>query len=167
MWRRNSSKVRTDIGVPKVSSPWSQRAGVELTGVSQKSKRQVDLVDVAFESRLKDTKGKLGVREMTEQLWCDLSLTVLRRPWTAARLRPFRARGHLYSFAADRCVSGADCMRLLGWPVAYTSGAPASDLLTLSAENMSLPLVTLLQLGMWCNPFGSWHEAGSEDATSA
>lgn len=156
IWRRNSHRVRTEIGVPRESSPWSDRPSVHLRGVTPCA-RQFDLVNLAFEARSRDAKGAACFDDIVDNLWVDLSQTVLRRPW-ASHVRSFRCRGHLYSFKADRCLDGADSMRLLGWPASFVRGVNAGDLLYLAEDAGSLPLSTLVHLVMWCNPWGPWRD---------
>ena len=156
IWRRNSSRIRAELRLPREGCPWSGRPNVSLRGVCA-SARQVDLANIAFEARVRDGKGRFSMDSLMENSWVDLSLTVLRRPW-AGRLRPFNCRSHLYAFGADRCIDGRDSMRLLGWPQSMLCGADAGDLLYLAADSGSLPLASLVSMGMWCNPWGSWHE---------
>ena len=50
-WERHSSTTRTLLGLPKKSSHWTSRSSVHLHGISPNSRRQMDLLNAAFEVR--------------------------------------------------------------------------------------------------------------------
>lgn len=151
-WKKNSSRMRADLGAPKDSRPWT--GTVSPRQVPRAASRQRDLIDIAWEWRLKKADGSR--QHLTEDFWCDVSMTVARSPW-AQGLLPFRSRGHLYSFEANRCLSGRDCLLLVGWPPAFLEGARQGDLLTLAQESSIVPTMTLIIALLWANPFGEWN----------
>ena len=155
VWQKNSSQVRAALGLPRYSTPWTGRRDVKLHGVMPNCSRQKDLIDVAWEARCKELRGQ-GSATLANNLLVDVSQTILRKPWSA-KLRPFRVRGQLCSFQADRCLDGTDAMRLLGWPASRLDGIPSGDILHLAAVSGCLPLATIVMLGMTANPWGSWH----------
>jgi len=158
VWRRNSSNVRTSLGAPKSSSPWTGRPAASLAGVTRGSDRQLDLLDVAWEARVASSKGRASWSAMTKDYWVDLSMTICRKPWSSS-IRAFRPRSHLYSYEAGRCIDGKDELRILGWPFGHCCGGSDADLLNVAAEGGSLHLSTVLMLGMSSNPFGTWNSA--------
>ena len=83
-------------------------------------------------------------------------MTVARKPWGIGLL-PFRAQSQMYSFEANRCLTGRDAMLLLGWPRHFLRGSAAADLLVLSQDGTDVPLTTLVVAAIWCNPYGSWN----------
>jgi hypothetical protein len=148
--------VRTSLGLPRNSMPWTQ-LGAKLRGVA--GLRKIDLVNVAWAARVNETRGQgKSTTDIKADFWVDVSKSVLRRPWSA-KLRSFKDRCQLYSFEYDRCLSGSDQMRAHGWPLAMLVGAPQCDLVMVSADGSSLPLATLVQTVMWANPFGPWRMA--------
>ena len=155
LWQRNSSAVRNSLGLPRRSEPWSSVSAMSLKGVT-KCPRQYDLVNTAWEARLKEGGGRYSAEELSQGFWVDVSQTVLRKPW-GSRLRPFRGRGHLFAFQAGRCIDGNDLMRLLGWPPVFLEAVPAGDMLNLAAESSCVPFTTLLCVCLWCNPRCDWH----------
>ena len=155
-WMKNSAKVRTYLGVPKVSSPWTSKDSVALKGVTAKCERQLDLINTAWESRLRDGRGLLGTAALARSFVVDVSQSVSRKPWTTD-MKQFRPLGHVYSFEADRCLTGLDCFKLLGWPSAFLTCASSPDLLHVVEGALELPSVLLVQAAMWSNPWGTWH----------
>ena len=154
-WRKNSSKVRCELGVPRESSPWTSLRDVRLLGVTL-CDRQLDLADVAWESRCKEGHGRNCHAQLRAGFWVDLSQSVVRRPW-ASVLRGFRGRGHCYSYEADRCLDGLDVLKVHGWPKHLLAGTSAGDLLNLGADTTSVPLSTLLMALLWSSPWGEWN----------
>ena len=136
------------------SMPWSARKEGTVHGLSE-SLRQLDLLNVAWEARVRAGKGKTTV-ELAADFWCDVSQSSSRRPWFAA-LKGVRGRGHLYSFEAGRCIDGVESMQVLGWPRSVLLGTPQGDVLHLAEHAAFLPIVTLVEAAMWANPFGDWH----------
>ena len=120
--------------------------------------RQLDLLNVAFEARLREATRLRVPHDQLLEFWCDLSQSVARKPW-GAKLRPFRPRAQIFSYAAGRCVDGMDLMRMLGWPRSMLAGISAGDLLHLASDGSFLPMVTLIQCLLWSNPHGTWHGA--------
>jgi len=120
--------------------------------------RQHDLLDVAWEVRLRRGRGRESEAAMARDFWVDLSQAMTKKPWGNGLL-PFRSRSQLYSFEANRCIDGRSAMLLLGWPSHFTRGLPASDLLSLAAEGTDVPLTTLIVAAIWANPYGSWNSA--------
>jgi hypothetical protein len=154
-WQRNSSQVRTSLGLPRVSSPWTGRPGARLLGVTPWCLRQVDLIDTAWEMRCKEMRGAAWP-VLAKDYWVDVSQTILRKPWSS-KLRAFRPGGHPYSFEADRCLDGTDAMRLLGWPPGRLDATPSGDTLRLAVDSGCLPLTTCIMAAITSNPWGSWH----------
>jgi len=155
IWRRHSSRTRTDLGAPRRSFEWTSKPHLRLVGVPE-SERQRDLLDVAWISRLKEATPSETEVDLRKGFWCDLSQSVLRKPWSS-RLRNFKSRGHLYSYEKDRCLSGSDQLRVLGWPKRFFDGVSQCEQLNLSEYATSMPLTCMLELCLWANPYGSWH----------
>ena len=97
LWQLHSSRVRAELRLPRASATWTSREGVKLRGVTPACSRQKDLLNVAWESRVKESGGRYSPADLAKNFWVDISQAVTRRPWSA-KLRPFRGRGHLYSF---------------------------------------------------------------------
>ena len=153
VWQRNSSLVRSGMGFARDSSPWSGMPNKQLLGVTRCA-RQYDLVNCAWEARLKDIGRQRGGD--AQNFYVDVSQTILRKPW-GPRLKPFRSRGHLFSFYADRCLDGAECLKILGWPQVFLQGSPPGDLLTLAADSGCLPASVLILALAHANPWADYH----------
>ena len=57
--------------------------------------RQLDLLNVAFEARLREATRLRVPHDQFLEFWCDLSQSVARKPW-GAKLRPFRPRAQFF-----------------------------------------------------------------------
>jgi hypothetical protein len=130
---------------------------VKLLGVADRTGRKADILDVAWASRLMECGASLSEDELRVNYWADLSQSIARRPWSA-RMRKFGIRPHLYSFEKDRSLGGADCMKVHGWPASFLVGSPQDDLLQMAESGTSVPLATAIELVLWCNPWGKWHQ---------
>jgi len=153
VWQRHSSQARDACGLPRDSSPWSDR-GVKLTGVGT-SERKVDLVNVGFGARMHECGRAKTCQDIITNFWVDLGVSISRRPWSQ-KLRAIHKNSQLYSYQYDRCLTGCDCMQIHGWPVSLLREVPPADLLAMAADGTSLPLVTLLQFVVWANPYAPW-----------
>ena len=155
-WKSHSSRIRADLSAPRESAEWtSKKKPKRLVGVTA-CPRQFDLLDVAFEARLREANRLRLPRRDILDFWVDLSQSVARRPW-GNKSRPFKSRAQIYSYEAGRCIDGIDSMRLLGWPRAYLKGLTAGDLLALAGDGSSLSVAALVECVMVSNPFGDWH----------
>ena len=159
-WQKNSSQVRTLLGAPKVSAPWTSRPEVVLLGVDTSCDRQLDLLDVSWEARLLEGSGRIAAAELKRNFFVDLSLSVSRRPWSH-HLKAFRGKGHVYSFEADRCLDGLDILKMFGWPATSLRSSPPADLMNLAECAMSVQTTTLILLVYWCNPMAPWNAASA------
>ena len=130
---------------------------MRLTGVTTESRRQVDLINVAFEARKRDFPVGTADEEVTRNLYVDLATTVRRKPWSA-KFRTLRSRSHVYSYTFDRCLNGSDQLLLLCWPHRAMDGMSEVARAEMAESGIILPLVVLIELMMWRNPFGEWNE---------
>ena len=105
---------------------------------------------------MRQSAGRESLRTLRTDFWVDLSLSILRKPWSQGA-KPFRANGHVYSYQADRCISGEDALQILGMPLIFLDGITAGDALRLAEVSSCLPIVTLMQTVMWCCPWGPWN----------
>ena len=129
---------------------------MRLRGVTD-SQRQRDLIDIAFEARRKEFPLQASYRDIVHDFYVDLQQSVKRKPWSA-RFRTLRSRSHVYSFTHDRCITGSDQLRLLGWPTQYTQGMEQVACAELAEPGIPLPAVVIIETVMWANPFAPWNE---------
>ena len=160
-WEKHSSRIRAELHVEKDSAPWTSKADIRLSGVSN-SARQRDLLNVAWEARVAWGKGCKRTDDLKRDFWLDLSQTVTMKPWTD-QLKGFRGRGHMYSFEMDRCLDPVDEMRMLGWPKSSVISTPPGDVLYMAADSTSLPMTTLVPAAIWTSVHGLWNEGFTRD----
>jgi hypothetical protein len=154
MWCTHSTAMRTKIGLPKDSKPWTERARLSRVPSNERVR---DVIDVAFYSKVASSPVGTPSSVVTRKLLCDVSQAVQRSPWTSTGGMTLRTNTVLYSFEHDVCLSAASNLRTLGW--SYDHCLPAfkgSDLRTLAGEAYSLPLCSLTHAGVFCNPYALW-----------
>ena len=154
-WLQHSSRVRTALGIPRDAMPWSD-LGKKLHGVGDCSRKH-DLINVAWAARVREVQGGAPLTRLVSIVWCDLSQSVVRKPW-GLKLRSFKGRAQIYSYEFDRVLSGVDCMKVHGWPQSMLSHVRQSDFLTAVSEGTSLPMVFVVKIVLWSNPWGSRHQ---------
>ena len=154
-WKQHSSRIRTELHLPRSGQPWTSKRGVQLLGVGL-AQRKLDIIDCAWAARLAESGSGRSDADLARNYWADLAQSVCRRPWST-RLRSFHNRCHIYSYEVDRCLTGTDCMLALGWPKSLIEGSRQADLLALAEGGTSVPLVVALELILWANPWGHWH----------
>ena len=155
-WRTHSSTIRAASGIPKNAKPWTTRPAVALRGLPD-SERVHDLLDTAFAMQQRINPAGSTTEELVRGLMVDVSVAVQRKPWSTSP-PTVTTRSMLYSFEKDTTLSGHAHMRLMGWP---SDRSPAerfsdSDLRALAGESYSVPLSTLLNFTLFCNPWGTW-----------
>ena len=162
-WKRHSSTTRTHLGLPKNSSHWTSRDGVHLHGISPNSKRQIDLINAAFEVRRNSLPPATPVETIIADLYVNVSQSISTKPW-ARQVGTLTTSSQWYHFGNDVCLSGMDHMVIQGWPRRFLYGTDQAHLHTLAGEATSMPVICMLELLMWANPWGSWHERPLSDS---
>ena len=163
VWRRNSSSMRQKLGLPRATNEWSARksAGLaSLRGVCD-SERQRDLLDVAWASRRQSFSAATPLATLKVGFWVDVSGSVARKPWGDS-MPGMSSTSQIYSFECDRCLSGTDMIKAFAWPAGYLAGASQAELMAVASGASPLPMVCILQLLHWAQPFAPWN-CGSVD----
>ena len=78
-WKEHSAALRSSLMVPASAKPWTRQSGVELNGVVKQT-RCLDVLDCAFLAHRHANPGK-STKELTENLYCDFTQSVARKPW--------------------------------------------------------------------------------------
>jgi len=154
-WRAHSSQVRTTYGLSKKTAPWSARASTRLRGVPELP-RVRDLVDVLFGIRQKKLGPLATTREVTHELFADLSVSVARVPMKIGSPHTFRKNSFCYSYEHDCVLSGSAQLQCMGWPRSEIASLPDSELRALSGEVYSLPIASMFHFALFCNPYAPW-----------
>jgi hypothetical protein len=159
-WRTHSSTIRAASCIPKNSKPWTTREGVALRGLPD-SERVRDLLDTAFAIQQRINPASSSTEELLRGLMVDVSVAVQRKPWSTSP-PTVTTRSMLYSFEKDVVLSGHAHMRLMGWPADRCPAERFSDtdLRALAGESYSVPLSTMLNFTLFCNPWGPWWKPG-------
>ena len=110
-WQARSNVMRTQVKCPQGSRPWTSRA--RLRGLPPRA-RVVDLVDVAYASRLASKPPGTRVADLTKNFFVDVSQGVERKPWRDG-LMTIRKNTVAYSYERDCTLSGTANLLLLGW----------------------------------------------------
>ena len=152
-WRARSAELRTALGLPGASTPWTRRSAGGLG--FQLPPRQADILDVAFSAR-RDARPGAPLREITKDFWADLSQAVERRPW--GPLRTICRNTLWYSFEHNCILSGHAHMLMMGMPrgTAPTALFKDVDLRNMAGEMFSIPIVTMLSFAFYCWPEAEW-----------
>ena len=156
-WVAQSSKVRAEHGIPKHDKPWSQRRGIQMSGVPARP-RVVDLLDVGFALRQRALGHYATSAELRRSYYCDISGSVERKPF-AVHPFVFRRNSFLYSYETDSVLSGAAQLEVMGWPRRLLPSASVisdSEYRDLSGECYSVPIAAVLNMCFYCNPWGPW-----------
>ena len=153
--KAGSARVRAKNNIGRNTIAWSGRPEVKLTGVPVLP-RWIDLVDVCWSLRaLQDPERKMTTEALRKDLWVDLSQGVARKP---LKIKPhlFRTTTYNYSYEMDKVLTRKEHMILMGWPGHALEGFPDSKLRKLVGECYSLPIATVLDHILYCNPWGEW-----------
>ena len=158
-WRQHDNTFRAKHDIPKDSTVWTEKA--RLFGVSS-SKRMRSLIDACFchQQNLAERRGEmLSRRQMATDLFCNISQSIHRQPWSRGQLPTLFTRSLVYSYEVDAVLSAGAHLRCLGWP--GSDDMPAHklsqwQLMSLAGESYSLILATIIHGAFFCNPWGTW-----------
>ncbi len=108
-WQANSVGIRTMLGMPPDSSPWTSKA--RLIGVPSWP-RQIDCIDVAYWAWLKTVATE---HVPTEPDFCvDVSQGVERKPWGPTP-HMLGQGSQTYVFSLDRVLDGEDVFEQISY----------------------------------------------------
>ena len=168
-WRTYSAQERSKLGMSSQAKPWSGLPGVTCTGVGQ-CERMLDDVDVCFHVARQEAGPHVSVAEVKEDLFCNASQGVQRRPVT--REPPLLCqKTWLYSYKADCVLSGRDHLALQGFPNTPNLAPPhvVSDreARALAGEAFYLPNMTTIAYAYYLNPKGPWWTTGTTASSAS
>lgn len=151
-WRQESAKVRSALGMPADSTPWTGRE-VRLLGVPR-LQRTRDLIDVAWGARLQAMAGTN--EQLASGYYTNLSQNVARRPWGSCPA--LCTTTQIYSFSDDMTLSGMDHLLLMGFPRSCAPLRAFSDhqLRSLSGEGFALACLMTVIYPFYLNPYAPW-----------
>jgi hypothetical protein len=158
VWRKKSAAMREQFAMTQDCKPWTQMAGVQLTGVGQ-CQRAHDLIDICWEARRNQIGHAQGVEAAKHSLWADISQAVQRLPFR--QFVPCLCQTTVpYSYSRDTVLSGHDALALMGVPDAHHA-APAhefsqAELRGLAGEAFFLPTAMSVVLPYYLNPHAPW-----------
>ena len=136
-WLGDSKRMLEGEGVRVAEgSSWTER-GKSLLGVAR-TPRVENLINTA--AALAEARG-----ENLQDLFCDTSQSVMRKPWSNTVLRALNTSTEYYSFGLDRIILGRELFPLMGFPkMAFMATLGESVCKDLAGEAMSPPIMALL-----------------------
>lgn len=152
-WRKQSGRVRADLGISSGFADWTSRTDIALLGVPR-TERILDLLNIAWGARLQAMPKSSSTVDLRRGYWCNLSQEVQRRPWGSAKT--LTSRGLWYSFEKDVTLDGADVMRLQGAPFGRTANLSSAALKDLAGESFFIPSVASFIVAIYYQPYACW-----------
>jgi hypothetical protein len=157
-WHHHSNKKREFLQIASDAKPWTGQQGTKLLGLPACARIR-DVVDVVWAHR----RSQLGVNTpphiAKKDLWVNPTQAVQRMPMSL-NVPLLCQRTLPYSYEHDMCLSGADALRLQGFP-SHPSIAPSHvlndrELRSLAGEAFFLPDLACIVASYWLNPYGPW-----------
>ncbi len=159
-WRKHSGDMRRSVGVSSEFAGWSQRPDKRLIGLPRLP-RLVDVLDVAWGSRLMQAAPSETASSLAKDFWCNVSQAVQRTPWlfNGGCLTP---QAVWYAFERDVVLDGRDFFAIQGLPKnVKTAGLSDSNLRDLGGDSYSCPVIATGVLALYFQPFAQWWPKGA------
>ena len=152
------------------SKPWTNaRPRRHLRGIAGglqcKSKRTLDLLDVAFGAYLFDCEED-GVEPDARPKWfCEVGTSAEREPWGSG-LATVSTKARMYYYLQDQLLAAAQLAFVHGFPKEATYDNIEEHLARrLLGNSVYLPHMTIAVIAAWVNEAAPWH--GPEYRVSA
>lgn len=160
-WRAHSARVRGRLNIAADYEQWTGEEHLtdSISVNIPKPERMRDLLDIAWAVRQQKCPGQ-SEHEMRKDWFCNLSQSVHRSPWGAART--LCTSSLPYSFELGRALLGEDLMMLQGFHKAVrgkcaTFGHAAFQ--NLAGESFSLPCSSLVIYAFCLNSRAPWWQS--------
>ena len=155
-WRAESAKARSALRMPDAYRPWTSLPRSH----SPVCERVRDVIDVAF-TKARSASPSASIDELVAGLVVNVSSTATRaKACSIDQLPPFKADTLLYNYGTGDLHSPAMCMQIFGWPRDQIVGS-ARTVQELGEHAKSVPVCTLLAVGLLLNPHAPWWSTGT------
>lgn len=142
-WKEKSAAWCRNAGLTLGSKAWSSKSGKHLAGCP--SARARDCINVGYAFHTKRATSTREAEAMAEDLLCDVSQNVDRKPW-ACKFGTFTTSCEYYSYGLDRMIFEEEKFALLGFDVRKLNlhGISAGSLRDVAGEAMAVPCVAMV-----------------------
>jgi hypothetical protein len=159
-WAKEVNIFMESNGLPRDCALWSGQVPKPLGLPS--GKREIQMVDVAWAMRLKDTNWK-HMEDARKQYYVDTHDSLHLQSW--GRLKTMKQNSTVYSFEEAYTLTGRDHMRVQGWPSSYkAAGVLDKDFRSMAGEGFSLPCCMIAHMAYYLQPYACWWD---EDTIAA
>ena len=155
-WRAHAARARDRLGVSAGWCDWTQSSTFNKGNFTE---RELDCIDTAWAARLASLSFGAPPSVAKKDWWVNPTQGVQRSPWSDSV--PTLCRDTvLYNYEHNVVLSGADHLRLQGFPPGQVSpcgSATADDAdRDVAGEAFTLPCVTSVVYGFYLNPDAPW-----------
>ena len=126
-----------------------------MQGIPSDSDRQKDPLECGILIRKRAYLGRRSIEELRKGLWCDVSQSHVRKPWSEGELGVVCTSSVLYSYELDSIISGSAHMMLMGHQ-RFSGQFLESQSRDLAGEAYSAPWATAAAFALLANPHASW-----------
>ena len=159
MWRKESEAFRRQLGLPGDFKPWTGREQFQGIGLS-KTERVLEMIDSAAiqmcmqRSVMPLRATPIQVKRAVSGGFVDVSQSLTRNAWAAAgeSLPVFTGSTALYSFSADRLITGREMLNMHGYSshqVSVPCGITDANMKKFAANGMALPCLATVIWALW------------------
>ena len=150
-WHLDTLTVRDELGITPGYTPFAKRFPAGSLKGLPRTRRVLDLLNMAEAWRLKERLSKTN-------FYVNVTQSVKRRPW--GRMKTFTGHVGLFDFQREQTVSVLEMFAIMGYPAIElaqkVSHVKLKAFQELVGNSMSLPCVGTVLMAFFLNSHGVW-----------
>eukprot|EP00971_Amphidinium_carterae_P305104 6062668-Amphidinium_carterae.3 len=153
-WRKIHATVRTDEGLSDQVS-WTQQNAHKIRGLVGKKERVLDLLDIGYLIAKKNMPDANDA-DVAKDLYCDISQSAERRPFSQGELRTLTTSSELFSYGQARLLLPCEHLLALGFGKVDLRNISGSAQKSLAGGAFALPTMAMALSSVVTSLPGYW-----------
>eukprot|EP00971_Amphidinium_carterae_P339074 6476680-Amphidinium_carterae.4 len=154
-WRKIHATVRTEEGLSHETTSWTQMNAHNVRSLVGKKERVMDLLDIGYLIAKKNAPDASD-EDLCKDLFCDISQSADRRPFSQGELRTLTTSSELFSYGQARLLLPCEHLLALGFDKLELKNISATAVKSMAGGAFALPTMAMALSSVVMSLPGYW-----------